>query len=360
MVCRYFLYYTIGKFEIRCNMKNKHKFITASDKPISGAISFVGFYLMEYYLKEHNFSRKRWKKERKEVTMDWHVDEGVQEQSKPFNYLMITKYIREKGYFNNLRFHLPPLFCFWLDESIDFKIDWHRLDTSPDGLTAMDGTTEQQFGKNYPIKPSIDREGHLFSTFQPQILERVGRQRTRLIETSENVLTDEWVFDFRSLINDTISLVDITLTQIYIKAEFDPLEGWRFNKEKLGNRQGRRLADKLKWIYKITGNHLGAEKYMPSFNELRMLRNHLMHFDPPSLVITIEEIVKWLNQIIDVGYLLIKIRIAIGVPVYIQLLNLVLLKEAVFKPLPKYSNRIPLNKTKYKTGYKSTMWPENS
>ncbi len=126
---------------------------------------------------------------------------------------------------------------------------------------------------------------------QSQLITRVIKSRTKLIESSNLALTDDWVFDFRTLVNDVISLIDITLMQFYIKAEYDPLPGWKFDKDIVGEKYGRRIADKFKWIHEITGNHfpMNATKEMKSFESLRKLRNHLMHFDPPSLVILLEE-----------------------------------------------------------------------
>jgi hypothetical protein len=61
-------------------------------------------------------------------------------------------------------------------------------------------------------------------------------------------LTTEWFLDLRTLVSDTVSLVEITLNQLYLKAEYDPLPGWKFDREKLGNRHGRRFKDKLAWV----------------------------------------------------------------------------------------------------------------
>ena len=165
----------------------------------------------------------------------------------------------------------------------------------------------------------------------------------------------DWIFDLRSLINDSISLVDITLNQFYIKAEYDPLTNWHFDKLSVGERHGRRLNDKLNWICKITGNSIDIQSEVKSLNSLRRLRNHLMHFDPPSLVITIEEATIWLNQIIDIGIILIKIRKAIGAEISMDLVNFILQKEAVFQPRNLLGKRIELNTGI--AGYYSSVWP---
>ena len=48
------------------------------------------------------------------------------------------------------------------------------------------------------------------------------KARKTLVDNSQNALHYEWVMDLRALINDTIALLEITLNQIYIKAEFYP------------------------------------------------------------------------------------------------------------------------------------------
>jgi len=235
------------------------------------------------------------------------------------------------------------------------KINWHAFDSSaPEGLAVVDGNTKQQYGVKYPIVPKLVREGHSFTTLQPQLIYHISLLRNELILKSELALTDNWIFDLRTLINDTISIVEITLNQLYIKAEYDPLPTWTFDIDKLGSRYAQRFEEKLGWIFKITGNRLEAEKYLPSINNLRELRNHMMHFDPPSLVITIEEAAKWLNQIIDVGWLLIKIRQAIGAEVSIHLINFILQKEAIFNPEKYFIKRLPLGIGN--ADYKSSTW----
>ena len=223
----------------------------------------------------------------------------------------------------------------------------------------ISGLPQQQFGARYPIKPKLEREGHLFTTIQPQLVSWIITQRKKLIDHSDNALTLPWVFELRSLIGDTISLIDVTLTQLYIKAEYDLPTGWVFDKAKLGERHGRRLNDKLKWVHQITGENLNIEQERTNLEVLRKLRNHLMHFDPPSLVITIEEATTWLNQILDVGQILFKIRRALKVPPSTELLNFLLQPEAQFHP----RNMLPARSivgTKPDADYSSTTWPSAS
>lgn len=336
-------------------MENNHQYITFSEKAKSGSNSEVSKRIISNYCPKVQ-TLKKWKKDTRYFTIKWTDCNKKEQISKPTNYIEIAKFIRENGYFDNKYYNLAPLECFWLDISLDAKIDFHIFDQgSPNAFAIRDGVSQQQYGKDYPIHQMLSREGHAYTSLQSQLMKRIVSMRTALIKNSNKALTDDWFFDLRSLINDTISLVEITLTQFYIKAEYDPLETWNFDKEQLGERHGRKFNDKLNWIYKITGNDINAELFMPSFTFLRELRNHMMHFDPPSLIVTLEEATVWLNYIIDVGYLLIKIRDAIGAEVSIQLLNFILQKEAVFNPEECFSKRLPITDN---ADYASSNWPK--
>ncbi len=83
-----------------------------------------------------------------------------------------------------------------------------------------------------------------------------------------------------------------------------------------------------------------------------------MHFDPPSLVITIEEATLWLNQIVDLGKILVKFRRAIGQDISIDIINFLLQKEAVFVP-HNNEKRQPIDLEK-KEDYYSSTWPQSN
>lgn len=339
-------------------MQNQHKFILLSDKPRIGMISESSFLVTNYYLKDHKMSRNKWKKHKGQYVIHSTKPNGDKYTSKNINYLILSSFIRKNLKFHHSYFNLPIMECFWLDHSLEIKMDNHITDKTGT-LGLLDGVPEQQYGKDYPIKPNIKREGIIYTTFQPQLIRRIINKRISLIENSHLALTDDWVFDLRAIINDTISLLEITLNQFYIKAEFDPLSKWVFDKEKLGEKHGQRLKDKFNWIYKITGNNLNIESERDSLSSLKNLRNHLMHFDPPSLVITIEEATIWLNQIIDIGLILIKIRRAINVEISFDLVNFILQGEAVFNPKPTTRKRKPLSETP-ESDYLSSTWKNGS
>jgi hypothetical protein len=332
-----------------------HKFILFNPKARIGAVSEMSLLITNQIFKERPLSIKKWKEFKGYHKVGWNDPNNQPQESRPVNYLIISEFIRANNYFSYDHFNLPHIECFWLDHSTDISANMHlHDDTVPNGLGIQDSTSQQQYGKNYPIKPRLIREGQSFTTLQPQLLDRIISLRKLLIEKSNLALEVSWFFDFRSLVNDAISLLDITLNQIYIKAEYDPLPHWKFDLEKLGSKVNRRFEDKLRWIYQISGRNLNAESQMTNVNCLRKLRNHLMHFDPPSLVFTVEEATTWLNQLIDVGYLLIKMRQAIGVEVSLPLIHLILQREALFNPLLHSAARLPINRID--GDYASSIW----
>jgi hypothetical protein len=325
-------------------MRNSHKYILFSDNIRKGANTDVASLLINHFFKNKQ-SLNKWRKDNRLYQVSWTDKNKQQQESIPFNYLQIARFIRENSSFSAEDFNLPDIECFWLDRSLNYKINFHLFDhTAPNGIFLEDKVGQQQYGDNYPVIPKLNREGHSFTTLQPQLLNRIIQLRNDLVNNSGLALEDSWFFDLRTLISDTVSIVEITLNQIYIKAEYDPLPHWEFDKQKLGEKHGRRFEDKLGWIYKISDQHLSAENHLAAVNNLRELRNHMMHFDPPSLVIPIEEATLWLNQVIDVGYLLIKIRKAIGAEVSLQLMNFILQKEVIFNPESRFAKRLPLEK----------------
>jgi len=331
----------------------KHNYFETTAIRTQG-VSYATFLFIAFYMPKKQTARK-WKKDAKSYIVSWTDQNGKIQKSEPINYKIISSFIREHGFFSERAFNLGPMQCFWLDFTLNTTINFHRFDnTGSSGLSISDGVPQQQYGENYPINPVLNREGHSFTTMQPQLINRVVLLRRKLIENSFEALTTDWFFDLRSLINDTVSLVEITLNQIYTKGEYDSLSHWEFDIKKMGVKHGRRFHDKLKWIHQLSGKNIDAENYLPHFDKLRELRNHLMHFDPPSLIITIEEASIWMNYIIDTGYLLIKIRKAIGVSISTELVNFILQKEVVFSPEEAFKKRLPIDDDT--TGYKSSIW----
>lgn len=337
---------------------NQHRYIQFSEDARAGAVTEAGFIVIEHFFKDYQ-PRNKWRRDQRLFTVSQTDDRGVTTVSGKFNYLTVASSIREHSYFNPDLFGLLPMECQWMDFTLDMSFNTQFKGPNGDEgrLHFVDGTPQQFYGANYPIKPALDREGRSFSTMQPLMLKRIIRMRKKMIETSNLALTPDWFLDFRTLVSDVVSVVEITLNQIYIKAEYDPLPGWTFDKEKLKERHGRRFQDKLKWVYQISGRHLGAEQYLPACNRLRELRNHLMHFDPPSLTLTLEETTSWLNDMVDIGYLLIAIRRALKLPLSYDLVNYILQRDAVFVPEHDFNGRDPLP-LDGSAGYRSSIWPK--
>lgn len=336
--------------------EENHKYVLFSDKSPTGNVSLAASIVTQQYFDPvKKQTLKAWKKDHNKYVISWpHQKTGQDIKSLEFNYLSIAEELRTKSKFDHGKFNLYPISCEWLDSTLDISQNFHFFDEGKiNPLLINDGTPEKIYGKDFPIKPKLDREGHIFTTFQPSLIKRIIRQRKELIENSDQALYSNWVLDLRSLINDTISLVDINLNQLYCKAEYAPEKDWSFDRDKLGTKVNRRLKDKLKWVRQISGNPFDIEKEVKKLDELRELRNHMNHFDPPTLVITIEEAVEWLNNILFIGNLLIKFRQALGTQVNILLIELICQKTAIFNPEPAFAKRLPLKNA----GYKSSIWP---
>lgn len=329
-----------------------HKYINLKEELIIGTVSDVCTSIMNYFFKARK-TKNDWAKSKDVHNVNW----GQQNErtSAGFNYRILSEYLRKNKYFKIEDFNFPRLECEWMDLSQSLSVDFHRVDPSTKStLNIADSNPSKHFGNNYPIRPALDREGQFFSTFQPQLSSRIINTRLNLINNSHLALLPEWFFDMRMLVIDTISLLDITLNQIYIKAEYDPLPGWHFDRTLMGSRIGRRLFDKLKWIRQISGKELNIESERQSLIELKDLRNHLNHFDPPSISLTIEEAVKWLNHVLYIARILYKIRITLNLPVSTWLIIFLMQREAIFNPKEEFKQRSVLTNN---SGYRSSVWP---
>lgn len=336
-------------------MNITHYYFQLTEQPRAGVIPSITKDILEFYSTK-KLTKKQWVKEPPFVVKYKKEEEVEFRVSKPISYSELAKNIRLFGSFSSEEYNLPKYECFWLDNNIVMQINFHKFDDgSSEALTICIDSPKQMYGEKFPISPKLDREGHVISSMQASLIQRIINLRKTLIAESNKALYIEWVFDLRTLMSDVISLVEITLHQIYTKAEYDPLPGWRFDKTKLGKKHGRRVTDKLKWIGQITGNPLDdARDEVISLNNLRCIRNHMMHFDPPCLVIPLEEVGVWLNQVLDIAFLLQKIRSKLGVPISSELANFMLQRDVVFTPEPCFQARLSIDSIK--TGYLSSYW----
>jgi len=337
-------------------MSDNHLYFQFEDKLRNGIIPKVTVELLNFYSTKV-LSKNKWIREPDFIVGYTDINnEDTCRVSKPISYGIISKYLYRNYYFSPEDFDLFRYECFWLDSTIDIQIDFHKFDPDTAETFEIALPQQQMYGDEYPIKLKIGREGHLCSSMQRALVSRIISLRKKLVIQSNLALLSDWLFDLRSLIGDAISLVDMTLHQFYNKAEYDPLPHWNFNKEMVGEKFGRRFRDKLKWVGQITGNPLDdARDELSSFHTLRKIRNHMMHFDPPSLAVPLEEAAIWLNQILDIAFLIKKIRYKIGVNNSTSVLNFMLQKEVVFVPRPPFVQRLPLNSRE--NGYLSSCWP---
>ena len=246
------------------------------------------------------------------------------------------------GTFDFQKLSLPDPMCFWLDSSVSLSPNFQARANS--GTHALTFAAAPNLGPGFPIVPAIDREGALYTSFQTILLRRIANVRRQLIENSMAPGEEEWFQGFRTLVSECVSLVENTLHQIYFKAEFDPLPGWTFDRAALGERHGRRLVDKLKWVFQITRRELHARDELRALETVKMLRNHLQHFDPPSFACTWEEVAEWLNDVLLVVHLGRKIRAVVQALPSVAMLELLLQRRAVFRPRDPGRTRVPRNR----------------
>jgi len=270
--------------------------------------------------------------------------------SKDISFDILDKYMTDKNYFDHKDFDLYEVKCNWLDGNLSIFLDQHMIGSNNESVKL---SPSMSLGEKFPLSPTIDREGVMYNSFQNPLIVRIINLRTKLVDNSSDFKSEDWLYDLIALISNCVSIVDITLNQLYIKAEYDPLPGWVFNKENLGERYNRRFNDKIKWVHQITGNFIDdANKEQESFNTFREIRNHVQHFDPPCFGFTLEEVTDWLNMVMDIGMYLLKIRKKINSKINNNLIKLILL------PKVKFSGRVLFdrNRLPHEGGYKSTCW----
>jgi hypothetical protein len=211
----------------------------------------------------------------------------------------------------------------------------------------------------FPLRPSLDREGFGYASFQYPLQHNVIQMLENLVFGSHLAVDahPDWVNWFRALVSDCVSLVDITLHQAYFRAKFGGDETWKFDETALGPRSGVRLKDKLKWIGLITGQSLdNARDEVQAFHKLRKMRNHLNHFDPPCLILSIDDIAEYLNLVPAIGMLLWKIRIKLKAQLTSSLVSMILAPRVLPNQVDPSRPRPDQAAT---VGYRSSVWPED-
>jgi hypothetical protein len=335
----------------------EHKFLRFS-KRLSGnsrvlrdcAVAILNFHFAK------NWSRSRWLKVKPSICKWWYEREGKREdkESQPMSLSFVERQLEVNGQIEREKLNLREMHCEWLDHNVVASTNFHWADEGGDAVTL---NTPLAFGATFPISPKLDREGRVFTTLQVVLQKSLLAHRTWLVANSHQFDSDEWLSHLRSFIGDAVSLVDMTLHQIYLKAEYAPKPAWRFERADLGERHGRRLADKLKWVFKITGNHLeDTDVERQAFETFRQLRNHLQHFDPPCFCYTLEDVERWLNLFRPLCGFLWRIRNAVGSPMSELLIQSLLEPDVEFVP----SIVRPRRAQGPETGYQSSCWPLSS
>ena len=258
--------------------------------------------IVNEYLKSNNSIKKL--KKIKGFRVNWAI-KGQNYKSEEITYKKILAHVSQNQFFDNKKFNLPEIKDTWLDGGFDVVLKNHIVG-SDNGSVKMH--LDMSLGEDFPLKPKIDREGVLYNSFQTALLRRIVVLHKKLVDNSCEFQEPEWLFDFIIMISACISVVDITLNHLYVKAQYDPFSGWVFDKEKLGSRINRRMTDKLKWVHYITGKPLdNVQREMSSFSILKSIRNHTQHFDPPCFGFTLEEAANWFDMVKDIGILLLEI-----------------------------------------------------
>ncbi len=251
------------------------------------------------------------------------------------------------------RFNFPTLQCNWLDcAGLAIMRNFHILEPHNEPVKLA---LQTPFGERFPLKPGLDREGLAYASFQIPIQKNLVYLHKQVVGESEHSVTADprWLNNLRLLINECISIVDITLHQLYSAAEYGIKSAWKFDLGKLNKKPGMRITDKFHWVGQITERPLdNAKSEIDSFNILRGIRNHLNHFEPACFAATAEDVMDWLNRVPKIGYLLWKIREKLEAQLTPELIEIMLLPEVAF--YQKDATRLRLSQPE-DSGYSSCI-----
>lgn len=330
--------------------------------------------LMDQYTSK-NLGVAKWRKHPRFV-IDWtdhHVKPSVQRQSIPltFNEFVehLIKFRAVRG--TDLGVTSPERAqANWMDADVTW---WGHYSPESDKQIAETLTVnaELKFGATFPVTPGIDREG--FMTSSPQLHLQLGllQARARILKEAPAFVPQvinrergehaQFIFGgtpplaaLTEYLNLFVSIVDITLMQAYYGGCYASGQtGLTFKPHLMGPATGRRVADKLKWVRLLSGKDLDARDEVKVFGQIKAVRNHIVHFDPPCFAATIEDVAGWLSALPDLGWLLIKIRQSLGVPITGPIVQMVLSPRIVPVARDPELIRHPQKET---SGYRSSTW----
>lgn len=293
-----------------------------------------------------------WKKDR-HFDLAWGTDERLRTARVGFRSLGRHIYTMRDLDFESFGF--PQLAC-WMDASMTVIMNspMRRKDGS---FMTMGASTQ---GEAIRLHPKIDREGKVFTSTQSLILQNIVRLHKAVVAGSEEALDEDnlaWLNSLRMLACDTVAIVDVTLHQLYYRAENRPdHDGWKFEPHRLKKLPAMRIQDKLRWVGLITGNSLDRNVVERSaLNQIKAVRNHLQHFDPPIFAYDLEDVCSWLNCVPKVGALLWGIRRSCDAQVSRDLVRMLMLPQIRLRPIEPEAER-PRTKSK-EVGWISSTWP---
>ncbi len=320
-------------------MPADHQFLTFDAAPPSLATE-LATQLANYYAKQ-SLSRNQWRKLPSQ-TCSWKLHDKsssgdgsiaiTPKTSNPFHLEGIRTHLIEKRSFDHAVFVLPTPDCEWLDPYVDLANHSHFTDENGDSVRLRIMTP---LGPEFPLAPTLDREGIAHMSLQKLLLESILSHRAWLVANSFSFDAIEWFARLRSIVSEAVSLLENTLHQFYYKAKYAPLATWSFDADTLVKRNSGRLKDKLQWVRQVTGNPLNCPQGLAALDRVKTVRNHLQHFDPPVFALTLEDATGWLNDICTLAELAWMLRRNMGALPSGPLIRLLLSPRVKFAPSPR-------------------------
>ena len=263
-------------------------------------------YILNLYTKK-NLSVTKWRKT-PPFKIEWVSQERIQRGFIDFNKMVQKCHLDRK--FTVSDFGLPPLMSPLFDSPVEIGVP--EAPIGSDGGTVKMRLPLSSLGDKFPIVPMIDREGFAIADMQTLVEQNIASLFRNLLNTSHLAPDPRsgWLTNFRLFVSECITAVDMMLHKVHLLAEYraDDL-GWHFDAKTMGSRHGTRMIDKFKWVSQVSGRPFAlTPSVRRTFGQIKDLRNHLSHFDPPCFAATMVEVCAWLNSVQGIGDVLWAIR----------------------------------------------------
>lgn len=194
-----------------------HQFIRYADEQLltAEASQIVAYVLNRWLRTDFGVSMHR-----RRSPIEWTFSSKGQPRKVLIRFEQLVDHVRATRSFRTEEFELPPLESDWLDYSLGMA--------KPDAPIATADYSEfakialpLPFGPGFTLEPCIDREGAMYASFQVPIQQNIVTLHQRLVSNSHlaTSLDNAWRNDLRMLINESVSLIDITLHQLYFMAQ---------------------------------------------------------------------------------------------------------------------------------------------